>query len=109
MLEMAILETQIFKHFWGPVGGMPRDPSRKLAASALVSAPPVPLKILDPPLFGPCDFFAPPYTSIGQNGWTYDVIRKSLHLITARGEQHIEGRRFIEKWRPNCELRVLHT
>ena len=37
MLEMAILETQIFKNFWG---SMHPDPPRKLAPSALVSAPP---------------------------------------------------------------------
>ena len=40
MLEMAILETQIFKIFWG--GGMPPDPPRKLAPLALVGAPPPP-------------------------------------------------------------------
>ena len=39
MLEMAILETQIFKNFWG---SMLPDPLRKLAPSALVSAPPPP-------------------------------------------------------------------
>ena len=37
MLEMAILETQIFKIF---IGDMPPDPPRKLAPSALVDAPP---------------------------------------------------------------------
>ena len=36
MLEMAILETQILKIFWG---GMPPDPPRKLAPSPLVGAP----------------------------------------------------------------------
>ena len=47
MLEMAILETQIFKNF---CGSMPPDPPRKLAPSALVGAPPPLLQILDPPL-----------------------------------------------------------
>ena len=40
MLEMAILETQIFKIFWR---GMLPDPPRKLASSALLGAPPPPL------------------------------------------------------------------
>ena len=44
MLEMAILETHIFKTFWG---SMPPDPPRKLALSALV-LPTSPLKVLDP-------------------------------------------------------------
>ena len=39
MLEMAILETQIFKNF---CGSMPPDPPRKLAPSALVAALPPP-------------------------------------------------------------------
>ena len=39
MLEMAILEAQIFKHFWG---ACPQNPPRKLAPSALVGAPPPP-------------------------------------------------------------------
>ena len=43
MLEMAILETHIFKTFWG---SMPPDPPRKLAPLALV-VPPPPLKVLD--------------------------------------------------------------
>ena len=37
MLEMAILEIQLFKIFWG---GMPPDPLRKLVPSALVGPPP---------------------------------------------------------------------
>ena len=37
MLEMAILETQIFKNFGA---SMPPDPPIKLAPSALVDAPP---------------------------------------------------------------------
>ena len=40
MLEMAILETQIFKNFGA---SMPPDPPIKLAPSALVDAPPLPL------------------------------------------------------------------
>ena len=41
MLEMAILETQIFKN----VGAsMPPDPPIKLAPSALVDAPPPPFE-----------------------------------------------------------------
>ena len=49
MLEMATLETQIFKNFWW---SMPPDSPRKLAPSALelVGAPPPLLQILDPPL-----------------------------------------------------------
>ena len=41
MHEMAILETQIFKRFWGT---MPPDPPRKLAPSALA----VPLLFQNP-------------------------------------------------------------
>ena len=37
MLEMAILETHIFKTFWG---NMPPDPPRKLAPLALIVPPP---------------------------------------------------------------------
>ena len=37
MLEMAILETQIFKNFWG---SMPPEPPRKLAHLAKVASPP---------------------------------------------------------------------
>ena len=50
MLEMAILETQIFKHF---CRSMPPDPPRKLGPSAFVGSPSPPaplLKALDPPL-----------------------------------------------------------
>ena len=43
MLEMAILETHIFKTFWG---SMPPDPPRKLAPLTLI-VPPPPLKVLD--------------------------------------------------------------
>ena len=43
ILEMAILETHIFKTFWE---SMPPDLPRKLAPSALVLPPP-PLKVLD--------------------------------------------------------------
>ena len=39
-LEMAILETQIFKNFWGSIY-MPPDPLKKLALSALI-LPPLP-------------------------------------------------------------------
>ena len=42
MLEKAMLETQLFKNFWG---SMPPEPPRKLA---LVGAPL--LQVLDPPL-----------------------------------------------------------
>ena len=44
MLEMAILETHIFKTFWGEYA--PRLP-RKLVPLALI-VPPPPLKVLDP-------------------------------------------------------------
>ena len=44
MLEMAILETHIFKTFGGC---MPPDPSRKLAPLVPV-VPSPPLKVLDP-------------------------------------------------------------
>ena len=38
-----------------------------------------------------------------------DILRHAQESASHySGEQHIEGRRFIEKWRPNCELRVLH-
>ena len=46
MLEMAILEIQHFKIFWG---GMPPDPLRKLVPSALVGPPPPP-----PPFWKSC-------------------------------------------------------
>ena len=36
LLQMAILETQIFKNFWG---SMPPNPPRKLTSSALVVIP----------------------------------------------------------------------
>ena len=48
MLEMAILETQIFKTFWGSI---PPDPPRKLGPRARCY--PSLLKILDPPLRTP--------------------------------------------------------
>ena len=44
MLEMAILETHIFKNFWG---GHAPDPPIKLVPLALI-VPPPPLKVLDP-------------------------------------------------------------
>ena len=46
MLEMAIIETQIFKNFWGSISP---DLPRKLAPSAFVVTPSL-LKVLDPPL-----------------------------------------------------------
>ena len=44
--EMAILETQMFKNFWG---SMPPDHPRKLGPSVLMMPPP-PLEVLDLPL-----------------------------------------------------------
>ena len=46
MLEMAIIETQIFKNFWGSISP---DLPRKLAPSAFAVTPSL-LKVLDPPL-----------------------------------------------------------
>ena len=46
MLEMAIIETQIFKNIWGSISP---DLPRKLAPSAFVVTPSL-LKVVDPPL-----------------------------------------------------------
>ena len=101
MLEMAILETQIFKNFWGPAA----RPLRKLAPSVLIGAPPPSfLKILNPPqTFGRLLFCTMKQKK--QYEWNKDAVFATkkdpkgafVYAALKRGSLLSEGRYFFGK------------